>query len=76
MAELTCGAARALASDLLDGLLTAAEAGSVKAHVASCPACPNLCRSMVAVHERLAGMAGSGLPPGFSARIRLILEEG
>ncbi len=74
--ELSCGEARTLASDLLDGSLTDAQAESVKRHVAGCSSCPDLYRSMVAVHDRLAEVGvATPLPPRLRDRIRLALLE-
>jgi RNA polymerase sigma-70 factor, ECF subfamily len=53
MAALTCAEARDLASDLLDGELTADLARQVEEHVAGCPTCPNLYRALVAVYREL-----------------------
>jgi anti-sigma factor RsiW len=51
--ELDCAEARELASDLMDGELSADEAAAVEHHVATCPTCPALYRAMVSVHSQL-----------------------
>ncbi len=53
MKELTCGEARDMASDLIDGELNPKEAARLQAHVESCPTCPRLYRALVAVTAEL-----------------------
>ncbi len=53
MRELGCAEARDLASDLIDGELSADLAAAVEHHVANCPTCPALYRAMVTVHSHL-----------------------
>ncbi|MDA8329663.1 MAG: zf-HC2 domain-containing protein [Candidatus Dormibacteraeota bacterium] len=65
MRELTCGEARDLASELLDGDLMEADAEAVLAHVSTCATCPGLYRALVLVRARLAaiGSAPEGESP-------------
>lgn len=65
MNELTCAAARDMASDLIDHELSASDQAAVQAHVAGCPTCPGLYRALVALHEELIRrrMDGVGLVP-------------
>ena len=56
MRTLTCGEARDLASDLLDGDLGPELAAAVEEHVAQCPTCPALYRALVAVRSQLQGL--------------------
>lgn len=51
---LSCARARELASELIDGELPDELATAVREHVATCPSCPQLYRSLVLVHEHLA----------------------
>jgi RNA polymerase sigma-70 factor, ECF subfamily len=53
MKDLTCGEARDMASDLIDGELDPKEAGRLQAHIESCPTCPRLYRALVAVTTEL-----------------------
>ncbi len=65
MRELDCAKARDLASDLIDGELSADLAALVEHHVATCPTCPALFRAMVSVHSRLVAQRPSpGPSPG------------
>ncbi|GAC1581610.1 MAG: hypothetical protein NVS3B24_18450 [Candidatus Dormibacteria bacterium] len=70
---LTCGEARNLASEMLDGELSAADEAAVKDHVASCQTCPGLYKAMVEVHARLAAMGRDVIPAqlvsGFTASL-------
>lgn len=59
MRELGCVEARDLASDLIDGELSADLAAAVEHHVATCPTCPALYRAMVRVHARLLAQRGA-----------------
>ncbi|MHB8507864.1 MAG: anti-sigma factor family protein [Candidatus Dormibacteria bacterium] len=72
---LTCGEARNLASELLDGELSAADATAVQDHVAGCQTCPGLYRAMVAVHERLHAMSHDALPPTLTAGLASALKD-
>jgi predicted anti-sigma-YlaC factor YlaD len=68
--ELTCGEARNLASELLDGGLSEADEAAVKEHVTNCQTCPGLYRAMVIVHERLQGLgADATVPPGLATSL-------
>jgi RNA polymerase sigma-70 factor, ECF subfamily len=53
MKELTCGEARDMASDLIDGELRPEDAARLQDHIESCPTCPRLYRAMVAVTAEL-----------------------
>ncbi len=53
MVALSCAEARDLASDLLDGELSAELARAVDEHVGGCPTCPALYRALLAVHREL-----------------------
>ena len=53
MMALSCGEARDLASDLLDGELSPEQERAVDEHVAGCPTCPSLYRALLAVHREL-----------------------
>lgn len=64
MRKLSCGQARALAIDLLDGGLTPMEESQVRAHVATCATCPALYRSLVAVHAALGATPRESPPSG------------
>ena len=65
MRELDCAEARDLASDLIDGELSADLAAAVEHHVANCLSCPALYRAMVSVHSRLLAQRPSpGPSPG------------
>ncbi len=62
MRELGCTEARDLASDLVDGELSAELTAAVENHVANCATCPALYRALVSVHARLVALRRS---PGF-----------
>jgi RNA polymerase sigma-70 factor (ECF subfamily) len=49
MKEVTCGEAKHMASDLIDGELRPEDAARLQAHIESCPTCPRLYRALVAV---------------------------
>jgi predicted anti-sigma-YlaC factor YlaD len=53
MTALSCGEARDMASDLLDGELSPELERAVGEHVAGCPTCPALYRALLAVHHEL-----------------------
>ena len=53
MTALSCAEARDLASDLLDGELSAKLEQAVDEHVTGCPTCPALYRALLAVHRQL-----------------------
>lgn len=54
MRKLSCGEARDMACELIDGELADEERTNLEAHVAACPTCPNLYRALVAVTTELA----------------------
>jgi anti-sigma factor RsiW len=60
--ELDCAEARELASELMDGELSADQAAAVEQHVATCPTCPALYRAMVSVHSLLLAQRPSRGP--------------
>ncbi len=62
MRQLGCAEARDLASDLIDGELSAELTADVENHVANCRTCPALYRALVSVHARLVALRPS---PGF-----------
>ena len=61
MRVLTCGEARDLAADMLDGDIGEDDRQAVLAHVASCDTCPGLYRAMVLLQAELSR---SGDPQG------------
>lgn len=54
MRVLTCGEARDLAADMLDGEIDEEDQQAVLAHVASCGTCPGLYRAMVLLQAELS----------------------
>lgn len=50
---LSCVEARDLACDLIDGELTPDQTRRLEEHIETCPTCPNLYRSLVAVTKAL-----------------------
>lgn len=50
---LSCAEARDLACDLIDGELTPYQTRRLEEHIETCPTCPNLYRSLVAVTKAL-----------------------
>ncbi len=52
-AELSCAEARDMACDLIDGELPPDEIRRLEAHIETCPTCPNLYLSLVAVTKAL-----------------------
>ena len=73
--ELTCGEARALASEMLDAELATADELAVKAHVATCHTCPGLYRAMVALHDRLRGLDYGTIPATFASDLARALHQ-
>ncbi len=53
MKDLTCGEARDMACDLIDGELNCEDAARLQAHIESCPTCARLYRALVAVTAEL-----------------------
>ena len=72
---LSCGEARNLASEMLDGALSKSDEAAVKDHVASCETCPGLYRAMVAVHNRLEAMGRESISPGFASTLKLAIDK-
>ena len=73
--ELTCGQARNLASEMLDGDLSAEDEAAVKDHVAGCQTCPGLYRAMVEVHDRLGTMKDDPIPARLAEGLRSALDR-
>ena len=73
---LTCGEARNLASEMLDGELATADVEAVTAHVATCKTCPGLYRAMVALRDRLRSMEYGAIPAAFASALVAALRQG
>ena len=73
--ELTCGQARDLASEMLDGDLSAEDEAAVKDHVAGCQTCPGLYRAMVEVHHLLETMRDDAIPTTLAEGVRRTLDQ-
>jgi len=77
---LNCWDARRLVSDYLDDDLRESDRNAVEAHLAGCPTCPALYRSLVASTEALAHRSltmrdpGSTIAPALEAKIRAALS--
>ncbi len=52
-APLSCAEARDLACDLIDGELILDQTRRLEEHIETCPTCPNLYRSLVAVTKAM-----------------------
>src|SRR3990172_383912 len=68
-------AARAQFSALIDGVLTAAEAAEVEAHVAGCPACRAVLAQLRATVTLVREVEPVQIPDGFAAAVRGRLEQ-
>ena len=68
-------AARAQFSALIDGVLTAAEAAEVEAHVAGCPACRADLAQLRATVTLVREVEPVQVPDGFAAAVRGRLEQ-
>ena len=73
--QLTCGQARDLASEMLDGDVSAEDEAAVRGHVAGCQTCPGLYRAMVEVHQRLQAMADDAIPASLAEGVRWALDH-
>ncbi len=77
---LSCWEARRHVSDYLDREVDARTAAALEAHLAGCPTCPALYRSLVATTEALASEnaaatrdSDSTIPPALQRRLRSVL---
>jgi hypothetical protein len=68
-------AARAQFSALIDGVLTAAEAAEVEAHVAGCPACRADLAQLRATVTLVRGVEPVQVPDGFAAAVRGRIQQ-
>lgn len=76
---MRCWDARSKVSDYLDGEVTRSEAVRLEKHLAVCPTCPPLYRSLVAARDGMAGTPDlqdpdSVVPAQLAARISLVLS--
>ncbi|MCB9413280.1 MAG: sigma-70 family RNA polymerase sigma factor [Actinobacteria bacterium] len=78
---LSCWEARRHVSDYLDNDVDPRTAAALEAHLAGCPTCPALYRSLVATTEALAGEneaatrdPDSTIPPALQSRLRAALS--
>jgi anti-sigma factor RsiW len=67
--SLSCQQARALVSDYINRELDEDLARTLERHLETCPTCPPLYASLVALRRRLAGMSAVASQPSVRARI-------
>jgi predicted anti-sigma-YlaC factor YlaD len=72
---LTCGEARLMASDLLDERLNERERSDLLDHIRTCTSCPQLYRSMAAIHQHLRTTALEAPPDELRKRIRRLFGD-
>ena len=76
MTQLSCGEARALANELLDGGLTTPERSDVFAHIATCGTCPSLYKSLLAVRTALMAVSPETPPsPELRQKVAALLDR-
>ncbi|MEW6072753.1 MAG: zf-HC2 domain-containing protein [Planctomycetota bacterium] len=70
-AEVTCASARSLVPGYLDGELTEAQAGPLRAHLFACPACREAMKEEKALKRWFAAadLPAVEVPAGFAARV-------
>lgn len=65
----TCENAAALVPSYLDGELSEAQAGPLRAHLLQCPACREVAKDLKSFKRWFVDEAPPAVPPGFAARV-------